>query len=503
MQPHLKLESHTDMKKLVIFILFLAAGVKLIAGGLVTNTNQSAMFTRFQCRDATIDIDAAFYNPAGLTHLSRGFYLSVNNQTMGQLKMIKAEYENFGEVPKEFNARVNAPFFPGVYAVLKTGRFAFSAGVNPISGGGSSSFDQGLPALEMKVADILPTLRNNLAAVDQTIESVTGVDPSYSNIVSYDLDYTFEASSVYMGYQANLAFEVNDYISVAAGVRLINAVNKYHGKLEGITVTGTTNTGTFTRDPADYLRTVASDYDTLPTAANLVAIADQIETRTNIETHVRQKGIGFTPVLSFNYAASLRTNIAIKLELKTKLELETEVIDGENAGGGFTDGNIVIADIPAMLSIGITRRPLNKILIYSGIHYYFDKPIDFDGSALQTIDMIDNNSYEFAIGTEYELNDAVRLSLGWLITRPGVNSEYQNAGRFKLRSNSLGGGLGIRISPLIDINLGASYTLYKKDSRKYSRIPDDGVDPLPVTEYYDTRTWILSAGIDFLFGENK
>ena len=503
MQPHLKLESHTDMKKLMVFVLFMAAGMKLMAGGLVTNTNQSAMFTRFQCRDATIDIDAAFYNPAGLTHLSRGFYLSVNNQTMGQLKMITAEYENFGDEPKEFNARVSAPFFPGVYGVFKTGRFAFSAGVNPISGGGNSTSDQGLPALEMKVADVLPTLRNNLAAVDQTIESVTGVDPSYSNIVSYDLDYTFEASSVYMGYQANLAFEVNDYISVAAGVRLINAVNNFHGKIEGITVTGTTNTGTVTRDPADYLRTVAISNDTLAATANLLALADQIDIRTDIETHVRQKGIGFTPVLSFNYAVSLRTNIAVKLELKTKLELETEVVDGKDAGGTFRDGNIVIADIPAMLSIGITRRPVNKILIYSGIHYYFDKPIDFDGSALQTIDMIDNNSYEFAIGTEYELNDAIRLSLGWLITRPGVNREYQSASRFKLRSNTLGGGLGIRLSQLIDLNLGASYSLYKKDFREYERIPDDGVDPVPVTEYYDTRTWILSVGVDFLFGENR
>ena len=45
--------------------------VYVFAGGLVTNANQSAMFTRFQCRDASLDIDAAYYNPAGLVHLLR------------------------------------------------------------------------------------------------------------------------------------------------------------------------------------------------------------------------------------------------------------------------------------------------------------------------------------------------------------------------------------------------------------------------------------------------
>jgi len=491
------------MKKLIIAIRIVIPGVQVMAGGLVTNTNQSAMFTRFQCRDATIDIDAAFYNPAGLTHLSQGFYLSVNNQTMGQLKMVSAEYENFGTEPKEFNARVSTPFFPGVYGVYKNGRFAFSAGINPISGGGKSTFEEGLPSLEMKISDILPTIRNSLEPLDASIEATTGVDPSYSNIVSYDLDYTYETTTLYMGYQANLAYEINDYISVAAGVRVVNAMNRLHGKLDGITITGTTNTGTVTREPADYLRTIASDNDTLATSATLLAIADQIEQRTSIETHVTQKGIAFTPVLSFNYAASLRTNIAVKLELKTKLELETSVVDGKDAGGKYIDGNIVIADIPAMLSIGITRRPVNKLLIYSGVHYYFDKPIDFDGTTLQTIEMIDNNSYEFAIGAEYELNDEVRMSLGWLINRPGVNSDFQSASRFRLNSNTLGGGLGIRISSLIDLNLGASYTLYKKDSKEYTRIPEDGVDPVPVTEFYDTRTWMVSAGIDFLFGESR
>ena len=34
----------------------------LLAGGIVTNTNQSAMYTRMAARQATLDIDAVYFN---------------------------------------------------------------------------------------------------------------------------------------------------------------------------------------------------------------------------------------------------------------------------------------------------------------------------------------------------------------------------------------------------------------------------------------------------------
>ncbi|NTV78917.1 MAG: hypothetical protein HGA25_07260, partial [Clostridiales bacterium] len=46
----------------------------ILAGGLVTNTNQSAMYTRLQNRNASTDIDAVYFNPAGLTKLGNGFF---------------------------------------------------------------------------------------------------------------------------------------------------------------------------------------------------------------------------------------------------------------------------------------------------------------------------------------------------------------------------------------------------------------------------------------------
>ena len=61
------------MRKLLTFVASLFITGSLLAGGLVSNNNQSAMFTRLQNRNASTGIDAVYFNPAGLTKLGRWF----------------------------------------------------------------------------------------------------------------------------------------------------------------------------------------------------------------------------------------------------------------------------------------------------------------------------------------------------------------------------------------------------------------------------------------------
>lgn len=73
-------------------------------------------------------------------------------------------------------------------------------------------------------------------------------------------------------------------------------------------------------------------------------------------------------------------------------------INSISVSGTNVDGAEVVSDIPAMLSVGLTRRPSNRFMFYPGIHYYFDKPIDFDGSQSLRMDMIEKNSlFTFAL----------------------------------------------------------------------------------------------------------
>ena len=140
------------MKRTLLALSLSTLALISMAGGIVHNTNQSASFIRMPARDASMGLDGVYYNPAGLTWLNQGFHISVNNQYIVQNRNIKTTFPGLNR--EEFEGGVVAPFFPSVYAVYKMDKFAFSFGFNPIGGGGSAKFDDGLPSFEMQMASI-------------------------------------------------------------------------------------------------------------------------------------------------------------------------------------------------------------------------------------------------------------------------------------------------------------------------------------------------------------
>ncbi len=458
------------MRKILTFIGVSLITGSLFAGGLVTNTNQSALYTRLQCRNASTAIDAVYYNPAGLTKLDNGLYLSINNQVIGQTKSVLNDYSFITDSPKEYIGKVSAPIFPGVYAAFKAGKFAFSAGFNPIGGGGGAKYDDGLPSFEMGISDLKPML--------------TGMGLTTTQ---YSADIFFEGTSVYFGYQANVSYEINDMISAAVGIRLVSAKNTYSGYIKDIMINpvhpAINPTGAMISAP-EFFTTISQ-----PTYAAMTA---------DREVEVEQTGTGFAPILSVNIAPSENLNIALKYEFKTTLELTTEVIDGKD-GGIFEDGGKTIADMPAMFAAGIEFKPVQRLMLTGGINYYFDKQVDYDGSEDVDINTIDNNFVEGAVGAEFGINDKFRISAGWLGTFTGVNANYQNDQRFSLNTHSFGGGIGYRILPMLDLNVGGQYTIYSEGTKEFTHAL--GINNIPVEETYNKDTWVVGVGLDFFFGK--
>jgi len=103
------------------------------------------------------------------------------------------------------------------------------------------------------------------------------------------------------------------------------------------------------------------------------------------------------------------------------------------------------------------------------------------------------------LGAELGISKKLRVSAGWLGTFAGVNEDYQNDQRFDLNTNSFGGGIGLSIIPMLDINLGGQYTMYKEGTKDF----DHMLGPLPVavTETYNKKTWVVAVGLDFHFGK--
>ena len=458
------------MRKLLTFIAALLIAGNLLAGGLVTNTNQSAMFTRLQNRNASTGIDAVYFNPAGLTKLGDGFYFSLNNQVIGQTKTVGNNYTYLTNTPRDFVGDVSAPIYPGVYVAYKTGKLAFSAGFNPIGGGGGAVYNDGLPSFEIPISDLKPLL--------------TGMGLTTTQ---YTADIFFEGTSVYFGYQANVSYAINDMISAAIGARLVTAKNTYNGHIKSIMI-----------NPVHPLINPTGAMISAPAFFTTISQPGYAAMTSDREVDVEQTGSGITPVISLNVTPSEKLNVSIRYEFKTTLELTTEVIDGKS-GGIFVDGSTTIADMPSLLAIGAEFKPMDKLAVAASFNMYGDKAVDYDGSETTDIDMIDNNFLEYGLGLEYGFSEKLRASAGWVATSTGVNENYQNDQRFSTNTNSFGAGLGFRISPMIDLNLGGQYTMYAEDSKNYNHML--GTIPVPVTETYNKETWVVAVGLDFSFGK--
>ena len=69
------------MKKIVLsLIAFTMTSVSAIAGGILTNTNQSVLFLKNPARDAAIGLDGVYSNPAGVAFMPEGFHVAFNWQ---------------------------------------------------------------------------------------------------------------------------------------------------------------------------------------------------------------------------------------------------------------------------------------------------------------------------------------------------------------------------------------------------------------------------------------
>ena len=490
--------------KLIPVLLFLLVQTTF-AGGILTNSNQSAAWVRTLSRDASTQIDAVYYNPAGLLKLGDGFHLGLNNQTILQNKNVTNNFPYLPSGEVEFKGKVSAPVFPGVYAAYKKEKLVLSFGFNPVGGGGGAKFDDGLPSFAIPVAALVPMLQGQLAPLDAALTPYIG-DPGFKNVSGYNANIFFEGTSVYFGFQLGASYEINDVFSVFVGGRYINAKNTYNGYLKDVMIDAPANYGG-TQTPGNYLRVVAGAISQLnpQTAAVLEGTAAYIDSQTaDMEVEAVQKGSGFTPIIGVNISPNEDLNIGLKYEMATKIELTNEtVVDGS---GMFTDGAKTRADMPAMFTAGIDYQLSEKLSATTGLHYYFDKPAYYgktklEGGELVQVnneDFMDNNYWELSLGLEYAINEKLGVSAGYLRAQSGVNEAYQTDMSFSLSSNTIGGGFYYNLTDKMVLNLGVGYTSYEDGEKSYSYNLSETVS-VPYTNKFYKDNLFLAIGIDISF----
>ena len=487
------------MKRLHLsLIMILLSTLTIHAGGLVTNTNQSAAWARTLTRNAAYGIDAVYYNPAGLSQLKNGIHFSLSNQSIFQTRKITSDFQYLNSAPESvYEAELVAPVFPGIYAAYKMDKWAFSAGFNVIGGGGTANFETGLPSFEIPVSSLVPMLYGSLEPLDEAIFEGTGWDPGYRNVTGYDMNAAFNGSSTYMGIQVGATYAINDMISIAIGGRYVMVNNSYEGSLSDVTIDAPYGG---TQPPGDYLRRVATN-PALPAdvVAGLEATALGLDAMTaDAELDAVQTGSGFAPIVGVNLHFSDMLNVAVKYEHQTKLELTNDTeVDDVNM---FPDGVKTRSDLPGMFSAGVQVKPLKKLTAMVGLNYYLDKAAYYGntnegGEQINSESTIDENSYSISASLEYKLLGMLGVSAGFSYGNNGVNQDYQSDLSYGLKSNTVGGGVFVNVGEMLTINAGVVYVMYED----YDNAQTYDMLGTSFTDTYGKDTFIVAIGVDISF----
>ncbi len=427
------------MKKLTLFAALFMLIQVAFAGGLLTNTNQSAQFIRMLSRNASTDIDAVYFNPAGLIKMEDGWHFAFYSQTIFQDKTVDSKFPLLND--GHYVGKVQVPVFPTAFAVYKKENWAFSLGFGPNAGGGSADFDRGLPSFEIPITKVVPGLAG-----------LTQIDPAL-NVTGYNAELSFSGSSVFWGIQLGATYKINDVFSVYGGVRYMPSKNSYEGSIQNVqlqvagqafgaqswlnetagTVTGYANMAQAAADMPQTLQPIIDQGGGSYTLAQLEGAGyinatqkTQIESgllliglnqeqvnamdlstvqgtysqaspefqqQANVlngtassleqtagqlgdkEVKTEQTGAGITPIIGIHISPNEDWDIAVKYEHQTYMNLTNNTTVDDL--GLFPDGAKSSSDVPGILGLGLGYKGVDWLEAQLSYTMYFNKGVDW------------------------------------------------------------------------------------------------------------------------------
>lgn len=490
-------------KKIYSALLGATVALPVMAGGLVTNTNQNAAFLRQLSQDAVIDITGLYLNPAGTAFLAPGAHISFNIQNAKQSRDIETKFPLFAlnandhELAHKFEGDAYAPVIPSIQFSYNWEKWSINANFALGGGGGKCEFDKGLGSFEALyagniyknvatavatqlaqgyAAQAIPTLVAQGMSVEQATAAVAAPAAAYAqeNLAAtmaaayqgYSLNAYMKGRQYYFGLSIGATYKALDNLALFGGLRAVYATNNYNGYVEDVnyTVKGVT------------------------TNAN-----------SDLTLNTDQTGFGMTPMLGVDWKINEQWNVAAKYEFKTRLRLENKSEMNDFAAataqtnpvlGQFKDGSKIAADIPSILTMGVQYSPIQSLRLNAGYHWYGDKNATQYGNKQ---DKIDDNTWEITAGVEYDLCKLVTVSAGWQMTQYGLSDEYMNDLSFTTNSNSYGLGVRLNLTQKLGLDLGFMQTLYQ------DRTVDTPTEAGIKTDTYSRTNRVLGIGLNYNF----
>ncbi len=426
---------------------------------------------------------------------------------------------------KEYIGKISAPLFPDLYAAWKKDKFALSFMFGPVGGGGGAKYENGLPSFESQIAAI-PSLLT-LSGISTTDYSSKiffegrsvfwgiQLNGSYAinDIISVSLGArVILANNTYNGYIKDVKINPNQPAFGASynGSSLVSAPQFFSDASETLnswaegatafvsglqpivnggggevllangTVVGLTQTQVgqiqALLGAAGLSPTQIGAINIQTAQGTLAAAAPQLAGKsitmagyaaktsdTNVDT--KQTGTGITPIFGINISPVENLNIGIKYELSTVLELTNDT--KEDGTGLFVDGEKSNSDMPALLMAGAEYKFSDKFLASVSFNEFFDKGVDWGTNIYGQERTIDNNSWELAIGLQYNITDNFAVSIGGMQSTMGISEQYQSDFSYSNSSNTGALGFEWNLNKALTLDAGVLYTAYKDYTKSF------------------------------------
>ena len=480
-------------KTLVLGVLAVCSLGVAFAGGILTNTNQSARFARLMALEASTKADAAYYNPAGTIKLKEGFHFTFSNQSAFQERIINSTFEGYkgngGSDFKQFKGTASAPVIPSLQGVYRKGKWALSGSIAIVGGGGKATFENGLSMFEAPISTLPAQLNGLVAGLGQQ-----GVFPPTAKLMAkgYSVDQYMTGSNYIFGGQIGGAYEINKMFSVYAGFRLNVVHNKYEGSLKNLELGITSKNLEAMGIPANNGGMMSPT--PIFNLANKLPVPDDVKGMLVLPAKAaadgaylesKQSGWGVAPILGahFSYAG---LNIGAKYEFKSSLNVENKTKKDDT--GQFADGVNTAHDVPAMFAMGASYDILPQLTASLGYHHFFDKSAGMAGDKQKHLT---GGTNEYLAGVEYRIDQMFLVSMGGQITRYGLADKFQSDLSFSVNSYSLGFGGAVNVSKNVQINVGYFFTDYAN-----YKMEEVAGNPSNV---YTRKNKVFTAGVDFSF----
>ncbi|MCF8086609.1 MAG: outer membrane protein transport protein [Desulfotignum sp.] len=393
-----------------------------LAGGIDNKQNWSARYLATGSRNAATDgVDIAAYNPAGMMFQADGIGLGLDVHYIW--KNYEHKYTDLAAGPVTRD-QDEPSIIPGLFATYKSGDWGVFGSITNNGGGGMVKYESGNAITNTIAMGFFP-----LPLTNQFIE----------------------AESMYITYTAGASYQINPMVSVAAGVRYMDA----------------------TKDVQAYSDTA------------LGALYGAYE----------EEADGWGWIANLNVKPREDLLLALRYESQVELEFETKLKENNTAMGngvlaamGKTQNAKYDRDLPAVLGLGVSWDAIEKLNVNTSFTYYMEENADWDGEE----DLVDN-SYDIAISATYSFMDNLRGSIGYMFTDVGIDAkDFTLTEQMSpaLDAHSFFLGLGYDFSECITFDLGLMTNFYDEDT---------AADAMGNLVTYEKQNNAVAMGVAFKF----